>query len=69
MKTAIQTTAAYQLIVNLERTPYGTVFKLISLVPTARHPEEQVKFQTTLSDAELKTFAQVLSNAVAHATI
>ena len=34
-----------------------------------RRPEEQVKFQTLLSDTELRNLQKVLSEAVAAATI
>lgn len=69
MKATIQETPAHRLDVSLERGAHGTSFKLITFVPTARRPEEQVKYQTTLSDAELKNFQKVLSEAVADATI
>lgn len=69
MKATIQETPAHRLDVSLEKGAYGTHLKLITFVPTARRPEEQVKYQTTLSDTELKNFQKVLSEAVADATI
>jgi len=69
MKTTIQETPAYRLDIELKRGPHGTSLMLISFVPTARHPEEQVKFQALLSDAELQKLQKVLSDAVASATI
>lgn len=69
MKATIIDTPAHRLDVSLERGAHGTSFKLITFVPHARRPEEQVKFQATLSDTELKNFQKVLSEAVAAATI
>jgi hypothetical protein len=69
MKTTIQETPAYRLDIDLERSAHGTSLKLISFVPTARRPEEQVKFQALLSDTELNKLQKVLSEAVADATI
>lgn len=69
VRATIQETPAHRLDVSLERGAYGTHLMLITFVPTARNPEEQVKFQTTLSDTELRNFEKVLSAAVASATI
>lgn len=73
MKTIIQDTPAYQLVLDLEQTNYGVNVRFISFVPTARRPEEQVKLQLVLSLEELdqiqKAIQKVLAQAVASATI
>ena len=69
MRATIQETPAHRLDIELKRGAYGTSLKLITFVPIARNPEEKVKFQTTLSDTELRNFEKVLSAAVASATI
>jgi hypothetical protein len=69
----IHSSPAYRLSVQLTPHRGGTTLKFISFVPTARRPEEQTKFQVTLTDQELAIFAlelqKVLPNAVATATI
>lgn len=54
MRTAIQDTPAYQLSVDIASTPFGLSLRLISYVPTARRPEEQVRFQGNFTDDELR---------------
>ena len=44
---------AYELSVAIDPSRYGHHLKFISFVPTARHPEPQVKFLANLSTAEL----------------
>lgn len=44
---------AYELSVTINTGRYGHDLKFISLVPTARRPEPQVKFQANLCTAEL----------------
>jgi len=45
-------------------TAHGHNFRLISFVPTARHPEEHVKFQTTCSQAELLALRDLINEAL-----
>jgi hypothetical protein len=51
--TLIHKSPAYELSVTIDAGRYGHHLRFISFVPTARHPEPQVKFQTNLSTAEL----------------
>ena len=65
MLSIIQATEATELSVNITTSAYGYCLKLISFVPIARHPEDQVKFQGTFSTAELKSFRHALDRALA----
>ena len=73
MKTIIHCNPSFQLYVDLEPNKYSVSLKLITFVPTARRPEEQVKFQANLSLEELKALhraiEKVLPKPVASATI
>jgi hypothetical protein len=60
---------SYVLAVRIARSKHGNNLRLVSIMPGAQRPEEQVKFQCVLTDAELNTFQKVLSEAVASATI
>jgi hypothetical protein len=44
---------AYELSADIASSAYGYHLKFVTYVPTARHPEPQVKFQANLSDEEL----------------
>lgn len=69
MRTTFQATDAYELIAQVSATPYGHELKLISHVPCANRPEEQVKFQGLFSDSELRALNNFLTAALegAHA--
>lgn len=56
---------AYELSVSIDSTPYGHHVRFLSHVPTARRPEQQVRFQTTLSDGELAALRDAIDNAIA----
>jgi hypothetical protein len=60
---------SYVLAVRLTKSKHGNNLRLVSIMPGARRPEEQVKFQCVLTDVELNTVQKVLSEAVAPATI
>ena len=65
MRSPIQSTPAYVLSVDISTTAHGHSLKLISFVPTARHPEDQIKFQGVFSTAELKALSDALNQALA----
>jgi len=64
MRSLIQTTLAYELSADITRTSYGHNFKLISFVPTARHPNDHVKFQGLFSSAELTALRDCINRAL-----
>jgi hypothetical protein len=64
MRLLIQATPAYELSIDLTNTPLGHSLRLISFVPTARRPEEQVKFQGVFTTAELKALRDALNQSL-----
>lgn len=60
MRSLIQTNSAYELSVDIASTDYGHSLKLISFVPSARRPEDQIKFQSIFSTTELKLLRDAL---------
>lgn len=65
MQATIQSTPAYELHADLTRTEqHGHSFKLISFVPSARRPEQQVKFQGQFTDAELRALRDLIDQAL-----
>ena len=65
MRSLIQATPAYELSIDLNTTPLGHSLRLISFMPTARRPEEQVKFQGVFSTSELKSLRDTLNQVLA----
>jgi hypothetical protein len=65
MRATIQDTPAYRLSVDIQPTPLGHSLRLISFVPTARRPEEQVKFQGNFTVDELKALQAAIGVALA----
>lgn len=65
MRSLIQNTPAYELSVDIATSAHGHSLRLISFVPTARRPEDQVKFQGVFSTAELKSLRDALNQALA----
>ena len=65
MRSLIQATPAYDLSVDIATSAHGHSLRLISFVPTARRPEDQVKFQGVFSTAELKSLRDALNQALA----
>ena len=65
MRSLIQATPAYELSVDIASTAYGYSLRLISFVPTARRPEEQVKFQGLFSSVELQSLRDTINQALA----
>ena len=64
MRSLIQATPAYELSVDITTTAHGYSLRLISFVPTARRPEDQVKFQGVFTTAELKSLRDALNQAL-----
>ena len=65
MRSLVQATPAYELSVDIASTAYGHSLRLISFVPTARRPEEHVKFQGLFSSAELESLRDTINQALA----
>ncbi len=65
MRSLIQATPAYELSIDLTTTPLGHSLRLISFVPTARRPEEQVKFQGVFTTAEIDALRNALDEVLA----
>ena len=65
MRSLIQATPAYELSVDITTTAHGHSLRLISFVPTARYPEDHVKYQGVFSAAELKSLRDALNQALA----
>ena len=56
---------AYELSVTITRNRLGHHLRLQSLVPTARRPGQQLRFESVLSTAELRTLHAALGQALA----
>ncbi len=64
MRSLIQATPAYELSIDITTSAHGHSLRLISFVPTARRPEDQVKFQGVFSTAELKSLHGALNQVL-----
>jgi hypothetical protein len=64
MRSLIQATQAYELSVDIATTPQWHSLRLISFVPTARRPEDHVKFQGVFSTAEITALRDALDQAL-----
>ncbi len=64
MRSIIQATPAYALSVDIASTAHGHSLRFISFVPTARRPEEQVRFQGLFSTAELTALRDCIAQAL-----
>ena len=64
MRSLIQATPAYELSIDITTSAHGHSLRLISYVPTARRPEDQVKFQGVFSTAELKSLRDALNQVL-----
>jgi hypothetical protein len=64
MRSLIQATPAYELSVDVANTAYGHRLRFISYVPTARRPEDHVKFQGLFSSAELQSLRDSINQAL-----
>jgi hypothetical protein len=68
MRSLIQSTPAYKLSAEIASSRLGHSLRLISLVPTARRPEEHVKFQAVLSSTELRALRALLDQVLVAAS-
>lgn len=64
MQAIIQSSPAFELHADLTRTEHGHSLKLISFVPSARRPEQQVKFQGLFTETELRTLRDLIDQAM-----
>ncbi len=64
MRKLIQATPAYELSSDINPTAHGYSLKLVSFVPTARRPEEQVQFQGLFSASELEALRDLITLAL-----
>ena len=64
MRSLIQATPAYELSVDIATSTHGHSLRLINFVPTARRPEDQIKFYGMFSTAELKSLRDALNQAM-----
>ena len=69
MRSRIQATPAYELSVDIATSAHGHSIRLISFVPTARRPEDQVKFQGIFNTAELTALRDALNQALGGMTL
>ena len=56
--------SAYELRVELRHTPYGHHVRFSSFVPSARRPEEQVKFQGLFSTEQLRALRDLIDREI-----
>jgi hypothetical protein len=64
MRSVFHTSGAYELSAQVGQTPYGLHLQLISFVPTARMPREQVQFQGVFSKSEIQALRDALDAAL-----
>lgn len=69
MRSRIQATPAYELSIDIATSAHGHNIRLISFVPTARRPEEQVKFQGVFNTTELTALRDALNQALGGMTL
>lgn len=56
--------SAYELRAEILDTPYGHHVRFSSFVPSARRPEEQVKFQGLFSTAQLRALRDMINREI-----
>ena len=65
MRSLIQCTEAFELSASISQ--YGSLgyhLKLVSFIPSANHPEEQVRFQGMFTKTELQALRDFLDAAI-----
>ncbi len=62
--TRFKSIDSYQLALTIRLTPYGHHLKFSSFVPTARRPQEQLRFQLLLARQEMLDLHQALGRAL-----
>ena len=55
---------AYELRAEIRCTPYGHHVRFLSFVPSARRPEEQVKFQGLFSTDQLRALRDLIDREI-----
>ena len=55
---------AYELRAEIRHTPYGHHVRFLSFVPSARRPEEQVKFEGLFSTAQLRGLRDLINREI-----
>ena len=55
---------AYELRAEIRHTPYGHHVRFLSFVPSARRPEEQVKFQGLFSADQLRALRDLIDQEI-----
>ena len=65
MRSLIQCTEAFELSASIsQKGSLGYHLKLVSFIPSANHPEEQVRFQGMFTKTELQVFRDFLDAVV-----
>ena len=65
MRSLIQCTEAFELSVSIsQHGPVGYHLKLIGFIPSANHPEEQVRFQGMFTKTERQALRDFLDAAI-----
>ena len=65
MRSLIQCTEAFELSASIsQHGPVGYHLKLIGFIPSANHPEEQVRFQGMFTKTELQALRDFLDAAI-----
>jgi hypothetical protein len=65
MRSLIQCTEAFELSASIsQKGSLGYHLKLIGFIPSAIHPEEQVRFQGMFTKTELQAFRDFLDAVV-----
>ena len=56
--------SAYELRMEMRHTRYGHLVRFSSFVPSARRPEEQVKFQGLFSTEQLRALRDLIDREI-----
>ncbi|WP_146188583.1 hypothetical protein [Limnohabitans sp. 2KL-51] len=64
MRSVFHSSGAFELSAQVGQTPYGLHLQLISFVPTARSPRQQVQFEGVFSKSEIKALRDALDEAL-----
>ena len=64
MRSIVQASAAFELSADIAPTPYGHHLRIISRIPTARRPQDQVQFQGLFSRQDLLALRDCIEGAL-----
>jgi hypothetical protein len=64
MRSIVQASSAYELSADIAPTPYGHHLRIISRVPKARRPQDQVQFQGLFSRQDLLALRDCIEGAL-----